>query len=69
MNVMIDGLSVYRPGLARVDWAEIPVAIDDIERIEITRGPNSATYGANSMMAIVNILTKHPRDTEGLGVK
>ena len=66
MNVMVDGLSVYRPGLARVDWAEIPVAIDEIDRIEITRGPNSATYGANSMMAIVNILTKHPRDTEGL---
>jgi iron complex outermembrane receptor protein len=38
------------------------VAIDDIERIEVTRGPNSAAYGPNSMMAIVNIITKHPGD-------
>lgn len=65
MNVLIDGVSVYRPGLARVDWKELPVAIDDIERIEVTRGPNSASYGANAMLAIVNILTRHPRDSAG----
>ena len=65
LNVMVDGLSLYRPAFARVDWAEIPVAIEDIDRIEITRGPDSATYGANSMMAIINIITKHPHDTEG----
>lgn len=65
MNVQIDGLSIYQPGLSRVLWDEIPVALENIARIEVTRGPNSATYGANSMMAIVNIITKHPRDTEG----
>lgn len=65
MNVMVDGMSVYRPGFARVDWDQIPVSLNDIDRIEITRGPNSVTYGANSTVAIINILTKHPRDTEG----
>lgn len=65
MNVLIDGMSVYRPAFARVDWKELPVVIEDIERIEVTRGPNSASYGANSMLAIVNIITKHPRDTRG----
>jgi iron complex outermembrane recepter protein len=62
MNVLVDGVSVYRPAFARIDWDQLPVAIEDIERIEVTRGPNSATYGANSMLAIVNIITKHPRD-------
>jgi iron complex outermembrane receptor protein len=69
MNVMVDGMSLYWPGLSRVDWEEIPLAIEDIDRIEVTRGANSATYGANSMVAIVNIITKHPRDTEGLRVR
>jgi len=67
MNVLIDGVSVYRPAisLARVDWLELPVDIDDVERIEVTRGSDSATYGANSMLAIVNVITKHPKDVEG----
>jgi iron complex outermembrane receptor protein len=65
MNVQIDGMSVFRPALARVDWKELPVVIEDIDRIEVTRSPNSASYGANSMLAIVNIITKHPKDVEG----
>ena len=64
MNVLIDGLSVYRPAFARVDWKELPVAIEDVERIEVTRSPNSAAYGPNSMLAVVNIITKHPDDVE-----
>ena len=62
MNVLVDGVSIYRPGLARVDWKEVPVAIDDIERIEVTRGTDSAAYGPNSMLAVINIITKHPAD-------
>ena len=65
MNVLIDGLSVYRPALAQVDWKELPIALEDVDRIEVTRGPNSVSYGANSMLAVVNIITKHPRDVEG----
>lgn len=65
MNVLVDGMSVYRPAIAKVDWKELPVAIEDVEKIEVTRGPNSASYGANSMLAIVNIITKHPPEAEG----
>lgn len=64
LNVLVDGLSVYQPAYARVMWTQLPVSIDDVQRIEVTRGPNSAAYGPNSMMAIVNIITKHPRDVE-----
>jgi outer membrane receptor for ferrienterochelin and colicin len=42
----------------------LPIAIDDSDRIEVTRGPNSAAYGPNSMLAIVNIVTRHPHDVE-----
>lgn len=64
MNVLIDGVSVYQPAFSRVDWKNLPVAIEDIDRIEVTRGPNSAAYGPNSMLGIVNIITKHPADVE-----
>lgn len=62
MDVLIDGISVYRPALASVDWASLPVTIEDIKRIEVTRSPNSAAYGPNSMLAVVNIITKAPDD-------
>lgn len=64
MNVLVDGVSVYQPAFARVDWRNLPVAIDDVARIEVTRGPDSAAYGPNSMLAIINIITKHPDDVE-----
>lgn len=64
LNVLIDGVSVYHPALSRVDWSMLPVSLEDVDRIEVTRGPNSAAYGPNSMMAVINILTKHPKDVE-----
>lgn len=69
MQVLIDGRSVYRAGLATVDWSDIPVAIEDIERIEVFRGPNTVSYGANALMAVVNILTRNPADSHGTRLK
>lgn len=69
MNVLIDGMSVYRSAFAQVDWTMLPVAIDDVERIEVTRGPNSASYGPNSMVAIINIITKHPNESAGTSLR
>ena len=65
MQVLIDGRTQQRPGLARVLWNDLPLSIEDIERIEITRGPNSAMYGANAMTGVINIITRHPRDVSG----
>ncbi len=69
MQVLIDGRSVYRAGLATVDWSDIPVAMEDIERIEVFRGPNTVSYGANALMAVVNILTRSPANSQGTRVK
>lgn len=69
LQVLIDGRSVYRPGLATVDWTDIPVAIEDIERIEVFRGPNTVSYGANALMGVINILTRTPADSHGTRLK
>jgi iron complex outermembrane receptor protein len=69
MQVLIDGRSIYSPLLGGVFWSEIPVAIEDIERIEVVRGPNAATYGANSFLGVINIITRHPSQDPGTFIK
>jgi iron complex outermembrane receptor protein len=64
LNVLIDGVSAYMAAFSRVEWSWLPVALEDVDRIEVIRGPDSSAYGPNSMMAVVNILTKHPKDVE-----
>lgn len=68
MLVMIDGRSQYLPGLARVLWNDFPIEIEDIERIEVTRGPAAAAYGANAFQGVINIITRHPQDVAGSSV-
>lgn len=65
MNVLIDGRSIYDPLIGNVNWYNIPVSIDDIERIEVTRGPNASTYGSNSFQAVINIITRHASEDQG----
>ena len=68
MQVLIDGRTQYLPGLARVLWNDFPLEIEDIERIEVTRGPASAAYGANAFQGVINIITRHPEDIVGTTV-
>lgn len=69
MQVMVDGRSVYQAGLATIDWNDIPLAVEDIERIEIVRGPDTAAYGANAFLGVINIVTQHPDDSPALRLK
>jgi len=69
MQVLIDGVSIYRFGIAQIDWAQIPILADQIERIEVTRSPAGTTYGANSFFAVVNIITKHPADSKNFSTE
>lgn len=64
MQVLVDGRSIYQPLLASVDWVGLPLELPDIERIEVIRGPNASSWGANSFLAVVNIVTRHPADVE-----
>ncbi|MGR9073728.1 MAG: TonB-dependent receptor plug domain-containing protein, partial [Gammaproteobacteria bacterium] len=66
MQVLVDGQSVYLASFGGVPWADLPVMVEDIERIEVTRGPNAATYGPNSFMGVINIITTHSAQDQGL---
>ena len=65
MQVLIDGRSVYTAAFGEVPWASLPLSIEDIERIEVVRGPNSATYGSNAFLGIINIITKDAAQDPG----
>lgn len=66
MQVLVDGRSVYTPHfVGGVDWASLPITIDEIERIEVLRGSNSATYGSNAFLGVVNIVTRHSTQDQG----
>jgi len=64
MQVMLDGMSLYAGLVATVDWREISVSVEDIERIEITRSPVASVYGTNAFSGIVNIISKDPSDMQ-----
>ncbi len=64
-QVLVDGRSIYSPHYGAVGWGTLPLAIDDIQRIEVVRGPNAAVYGANAFFAIINIVSKDPTQTLG----
>lgn len=65
VQVLLDGKSIYTPMFGLVPWSALPLALEDIERIEVTRGPNAATYGANSFLGVINIITRHPAQDQG----
>ena len=58
MQVLIDGRSIYMAPASTVDWANLPITIDDIERIEVIRGPAAASHGANSTQGVISIATR-----------
>lgn len=66
MQVLVDGRSVYTPLFGGVQWQDLPLAIEDIERIEVIRGPNGVTYGANAFYGVINIVTRDPSLDRGL---
>lgn len=69
IQVLIDGRSVYSNYLfGSVAPGLMSVALDDIERIEVFRGSNSAAYGARAMLGVVNIVTRSPAESLGARV-
>jgi iron complex outermembrane receptor protein len=68
LQVMIDGVSVYTPLFAGVWWELQALDMDDVERIEIIRGPGASLWGANAVNGVINVITKHASETHGMRV-
>jgi len=64
-QVRVDGRSIYSPHNGAVYWSDLPLSIDDIERIEVVRGPDAAVYGANAFSGVINIITKTAAQVPG----
>jgi len=64
--VLIDGRSVYTPLFSGVYWEHQNVVLEDVERIEVIRGPGGTLWGANAVNGVINIITKSAADTQGL---
>ncbi len=63
--VMIDGRTVYSPGFSGVYWDQQGVPLEDIDRIEVIRGPGGTIWGANAVNGVINIITRTAADTQG----
>jgi iron complex outermembrane recepter protein len=62
---LMDGRSLYTPLFAGTYWDVQNPFLEDLDRIEVVRGPGGRLWGANAVTGVVNIITKHSRDTQG----
>ncbi|MGH9327472.1 MAG: TonB-dependent receptor plug domain-containing protein [Terriglobia bacterium] len=65
MLVLIDGRTVYDPLFSGVFWIMQDLPLEDIERIEVIRGPGATIWGANAVNGVINIITKSSKETQG----
>src|SRR6266545_1313387 len=63
--VLVDGRSIYNRIFSGVVWDTEDLMLDDIDRIEVIRGPGAALWGANAVNGVINIITKTAADTQG----
>jgi len=65
---LLDGRSVYTPLFSGVLWDTQDIPLDEVDRIEVVRGPGAALWGANAVNGIINIKTRHAAKTRGHAV-
>ncbi|MEJ2142535.1 MAG: TonB-dependent receptor [Gammaproteobacteria bacterium] len=69
MQILVDGRSVYTPTFGEVPWTQLGITIEDIDRIEVIRGPSSSSYGPNAMTGVISIITRHASRDKGAKAK
>jgi iron complex outermembrane receptor protein len=63
--VLMDGRTVYDPFHSGVGWSVQDTPLEDVDRIEVIRGPGASVWGANAVNGVINIITKKAQDTQG----
>ena len=63
--VLMDGRTIYTPSFAGVYWNAQDTVLEDIDRIEVIRGPGAALWGANAVNGVINITSKSAKETQG----
>ena len=63
--VLINGQRIFQYSGGGVDWNNLPIPLQDIERIEVIRGPSAAAYGSNALTAVINVQTGVPAEYAG----
>jgi iron complex outermembrane recepter protein len=63
--VMSDTRSIYTPLVSGVFWDVQDYLLEDVERIEVIRGPGASLWGSNAVNGVINITTRHARNTQG----
>jgi len=64
--VLMDGRSLYTPLFSGVYWDTQDTLLEDIDRVEVIRGPGATLWGANAVNGVINIITRSAKDTRGL---
>jgi iron complex outermembrane recepter protein len=69
VQVLVDGRSLHSPLFrSGMNWSLVPVALEDIERIEVVRGSNTVSFGTNAFLGVINIITVNPALVRGTSV-
>jgi iron complex outermembrane recepter protein len=63
--VLVDGRNIYSPYYGGVDWAEADLPLEDLDRIEVVRGPGGTLWGSNAVTGVINVQSRSARDTQG----
>ena len=66
---LLDGRSIYSPDTGGVYWEAQHLPVEEIDRIEVIRGPGGTLWGANAVNGVINIITKSAKETQGAFVE